>query len=345
MKLFGLILTLVSLSLGVLPQGFAQDVPRREIMHITGDLYRASNNNHNTVLLVTPDGAIIGDPINAEFSQWLKAEVSSRFGIDVKFVLYSHHHWDHASGGAVFADTAQFVGHANMHGYLEMPPADTTLDDVIGQYAPVAALDENNNGTVERSEASGNIADAQFIAFDANADGVLSGAEVVRGPLTGVHPPSITYTDEIDIRLGGKHVKLSWVGEFNHSSDVSRMTFLDENTMFVVDYITFGRLPFREMDFENGMYEEWMAAIREAESLAQSYDYVTTGHGPLGGPENITEWRIYFEQLEAAVRQGIAAGQSLEEMRANIRIPDYEHWAGYNWLDENVLGMHHFLTD
>ena len=115
--------------------------------------------------------------------------------------------------------------------------------------------------------------------------------------------------------------------------------------MFVVDYITFGRLPFREMDFENGMYREWMAAIRATESLAQGYDYVTTGHGPLGGPENITEWRIYFEQLEAAVAEAIAEGRSLEAMRAGIRVPDYEHWAGYSWLNENVLGMYHFLTD
>ena len=41
----------------------------------------------------------------------------------------------------------------------------------------------------------------------------------------------------------------------------------------------------------------------------------------------------------------IAEGNTLEEMRASIEIPEYSHWAGYNWLDENVLGMYHFLTD
>ncbi|MYF71346.1 MAG: MBL fold metallo-hydrolase, partial [Proteobacteria bacterium] len=31
----------------------------------------------------------------------------------VRYVLYSHYHDDHASGGAVFEDTAEFVGHEN----------------------------------------------------------------------------------------------------------------------------------------------------------------------------------------------------------------------------------------
>ncbi len=341
----GLALVLVTTALGLVSGSLAQQAPQRVIEHVTGDVYRAQNNNHNTVFLVTSEGIILGDPINAEFSEWLKAELADRFGVPVRYVVYSHNHWDHASGGAVFADTAQFVGHANMHDYLALPPDSTTLSDVVGQYAPVAALDSNGNGRIERSEAAGNINDAQFAGFDANADNVLSGAEVVRGPLSGVHPPDITYKEQLELRLGGKRVHATWVGEMNHTLDMSRITFPDEGVMFVVDYITFGRLPFREMDFENGMYEEWMTAIRDTEALSKDYEYVTTGHGPLGNSDTVTEWRVYFEQLHAAVAAAIADGQSLEEMRASIRIDDYSHWNGYNWLDENVLGMYHFLTD
>lgn len=324
---------------------FAQDTPERSISQITGDVYRAQNDNHYTAFLVTPEGIILGDPINTEFSEWLKTELQARFGVPVRFVIYSHNHWDHASGGAVFADTAQFVGHANMLDYLAMPPDSTTLNDVVGQYAPVASLDSDGDGYVDRGEATGTISDLQFSAFDTNDDDMLSGAEVVRGPLRFVQPPNITYTDEIEIRLGGKRVVANWVGEMNHSFDMSRITFPDDSVMFVVDYITFGRLPFREMDFENGMYREWMAAIRETEVLSQSYDYVTTGHGPLGDSNTVTEWRLYFEKLEQAVASAIAQGQTLEQMRANIEIPEYSRWAGYTWLDENVLGMYHFLTD
>jgi glyoxylase-like metal-dependent hydrolase (beta-lactamase superfamily II) len=89
------------------------------------------------VFLVTPEGIILADPINADFSKWLKGELASRFKVPVRYVVYSHHHWDHDSGGDVFADTARFVGHANMLTHLAMPPASTTLSQVVGQYQPV----------------------------------------------------------------------------------------------------------------------------------------------------------------------------------------------------------------
>ncbi len=92
----------------------AQDAPTREITNIAGDLYRFQNNFHFSVFLVTPDGVIATDPINAEAAEWLKGELASRFNKSVKYLVYSHHHADHASGGAVFADTATFIGHENM---------------------------------------------------------------------------------------------------------------------------------------------------------------------------------------------------------------------------------------
>ena len=337
------LLALLSLmiSVGISSTSLAQ--PTRSITHVTGDLYRGQNNNHFMLLLVTDDGIIMTDPINAGFSAWLKAEVASRFGVPVRYVLYSHHHGDHASGGAVFADTAQFVGHENMLSHLALPPDSTPLP-TDGQYAIAATMDANGDGRIEQSEASGGILN-NFSGFDANGDGELSGAEVLRGPLSAVHAPNITYSNSMVITLGGKEARLTWVGEFNHSMDMSVISFPDERAMQVVDFITFQRLPFREMDFENGLFVEWMSAINHWESIARGYDYISPGHGPVGDVTDVREWRRYFEALRDAVAAGIAAGQSLEEMRASIEIPAYADWEGYSWLDENVLGMYHFLTD
>ena len=46
--------------------------PRRSIERVSGDVYTASNNNHRTVFLVTPEGIILADPINADFSKWIQ---------------------------------------------------------------------------------------------------------------------------------------------------------------------------------------------------------------------------------------------------------------------------------
>ncbi len=104
-------LALTVLALAAIPVLAAAQAPVRAITKITGDLYRFQNNGHYSVFLVTPAGVIATDPIDKDAAGWLKGEIAARFKVPVKYVIYSHGHADHDSGGEVFADTATFVGH------------------------------------------------------------------------------------------------------------------------------------------------------------------------------------------------------------------------------------------
>src|SRR5688572_22058220 len=91
------------------PQG--RGGPARTITQITGDLYRASAGAWHSIFLVTPEGIILVDPLNTPFATWLKGELDTRFKVPVRYVIYSHSHWDHVEGGKLFADTAKFVAY------------------------------------------------------------------------------------------------------------------------------------------------------------------------------------------------------------------------------------------
>jgi len=114
---FGLTLAVlvVALGLAVVPAARSQQPapPVREITKLAGEVYRFRNNNHYSVFAVTPAGVIATDPINADAARWLKGEIATRFNRPVRYVIYSHDHADHISGGEVFADTAAVVAHAN----------------------------------------------------------------------------------------------------------------------------------------------------------------------------------------------------------------------------------------
>jgi len=121
-------------ALGLIQQASAQQAPTRTIENVTGDLYRATNNAHRTAFLVTSEGIILTDPIGTDFALWLKDELAERFDMPVRYVLYSHYHEDHASGGAVFEDTAELIGHENM-----IPNLEAVADEPI--YSEVRAPD------------------------------------------------------------------------------------------------------------------------------------------------------------------------------------------------------------
>ena len=312
-----------------------QQGPTRKITQIVGDLYRFQNNFHFSVFLVTPEGVIATDPINRPAAEWLKREINERFGVPVKYVLYSHHHPDHVSGGDVFADTATFVGQENM------------LDDLASERAaPDAALpgsveqmDANGNGLIERSEAQGRLAGG-FGFIDANGDGAIIGFEmaVIRGG--DVRPPDQTFSDKMTISLGGKSVELYYFGK-SHTDNLIAMLFPEERTVFTVDYITVNRLPFRGLG--DGYLPDLIDAIKRTEEL--DFDIVAPGHGELGGPTDVAANRAYVEELVAAVNQGIADGKTVEQLQDEIKLEKYADWGQYNdWRALNIAGAFRILS-
>ncbi len=86
----------------------AQEVPR-SITKIAGDVYRFQNKYHYSVFTVTDEGIVFADPINKDAATWVKAEMTRRFGKSVTRLVYSHSHFDHASGGTVFAGATSIV--------------------------------------------------------------------------------------------------------------------------------------------------------------------------------------------------------------------------------------------
>jgi glyoxylase-like metal-dependent hydrolase (beta-lactamase superfamily II) len=99
--------------LATAPWAQSQQAPVREITKIAGEVYRFRNNFHYSVFAVTPAGVIATDPINADAARWLEAEIARRFAQPMRYLMYSHDHADHISGGEVFADTAIVVAHDN----------------------------------------------------------------------------------------------------------------------------------------------------------------------------------------------------------------------------------------
>jgi len=109
---------------------FAQADANRSITKIAGDLYRFQNDFHYSVFLVTSEGIIVSDPINADAARWLKAELAKRFNKPIRYMIYSHDHVDHIAGGEVFADTAIVVAHENAKADIIAEQRPTAVPDI-----------------------------------------------------------------------------------------------------------------------------------------------------------------------------------------------------------------------
>jgi glyoxylase-like metal-dependent hydrolase (beta-lactamase superfamily II) len=81
----------------------------------TDNVYIFRNGNHQSMFIVTKDGVIATDPIaygRPTGGQDYVAEIKKVTDKPIKYLIYSHHHYDHIAGGKAFKDAgATIVAH------------------------------------------------------------------------------------------------------------------------------------------------------------------------------------------------------------------------------------------
>ena len=89
----------------------------------TENIYIFRYQGHQSMFVVTPAGVIATDPIGLGRPQAVTTyidEIKKITKAPIKYVIYSHHHWDHVAGGKPFKDLgATFVAQRNAKARLE----------------------------------------------------------------------------------------------------------------------------------------------------------------------------------------------------------------------------------
>ena len=252
-----------------------------EIEDLGDGLHRFIDDRHRSVFLITPQGAIVTDPLNKKAATWLKEQIKTRYNVPVKYVVYSHNHSDHIYGAEVFKSPhTTFVAHK------------------------------------------------------------LTAQDIKNTKIKTVMP-NLTFDDELILSLGGSTLKLNYHGPNDGRGSVS-MLFEKQKTLFVVDWIVIGRMPWQKLwsyDIQ-GMINSTQAVL--------NYDFNTFvgGHADMGNKANVARYLRYIEQLYSQVTAGALAGQSLEQIKQNVKLDEFSDLKQYQaWLPLNIEGVYERLME
>ncbi len=318
---------------GGAPAGPPRQPAPKQLQLVKDNIYRANNGNWWSLVVVTKDGIIIADPINPTHAAWLKNELATRFpGKPVKYVIYSHSHWDHIEGGAVFADTAQFVAQEGV------------LKNLDGRYPhmPGDMIDRNNDGQIELEDIMVptnahpgicGMSEAFFKGKDKDGDGKITPGDFY----DRVPKPTITYSERMTLTLGGETLQLIFPGK-NHADDGTVIYFPAEKVVYSTDFPadalvgqSMRSLPSACGAFDEHPMSEWIKSYKTIEAL--DFDILAQGHGAvMFKKQDVTEGREYFEYLRDQVSGAMSKGMSLDEMRRTLMLEPYKGWAFYERL-------------
>jgi glyoxylase-like metal-dependent hydrolase (beta-lactamase superfamily II) len=101
----------------------------------TDNVYIFRYENHQAMFIVTKAGVIATDPISLRrpAAKAYIEEIRKVTQAPIKYVIYSHSHYDHIAGGKPFKDLgATFIAHKNAKARIqELKPADVVVPDQV----------------------------------------------------------------------------------------------------------------------------------------------------------------------------------------------------------------------
>ena len=110
---------------------------------LTDNAYIFRYGGHQSLFVVTPDGVIATDPIaylRPIAATTYISEIRKITSAPIRYLIYSHHHFDHIAGGKPFKDLgARVIAHRNAKKHLEeLRYADVVIpDEVVDDYRAI----------------------------------------------------------------------------------------------------------------------------------------------------------------------------------------------------------------
>ncbi len=114
-------------------QVLAQQAPPYETKKVADGVYVYRHMGHQSMFVVTSDGVVVTDPINPAAAKLYLEEIRKVSQAPIRYVIYSHHHFDHIAGGAPFREAgAVFVAHRQARTTLErLRNPDVVIPDLV----------------------------------------------------------------------------------------------------------------------------------------------------------------------------------------------------------------------
>ena len=268
--------------------------------HEVSPRVRAVHGNGGNVMHVADGGtSMLVDSKSVGFGAALRREAERLAGTP-RWLVLTHHHFDHAGGAGAFTSDVTTIGHedASRRVFARAQRFSADLEA-----ADAAWVERYLQGLRSFTE----------VKVDEQTRRELEGlvgrpAKLVPESLA----PTVTMDATMELTVGGVAVELHHVGPGHTDNDVW-VLLPGENVLHTGDLVFRGRHPF--IDVAGGATTVgWQRSLRAMMERSDARTAVVPGHGDVGDRRALQEQSDYFDRLREVVSAAIREGRTREEV-------------------------------
>jgi cyclase len=170
-------------------------------------------------------------------------------------------------------------------------------------------------------------ADAPIIAQE-NVRKRLAAGSTAMGRSTPPAPkgalPIITFEDKVSVHLNGEEIRAVHFPS-GHTDGDSVIYFTRSNVVHMGDDFFNGTFPFIDVD-NGGSVKGMIASVEKVVSQLPADAKVIPGHGPLSDKAGLAAFGAMLRGTSAAVEAAIKAGKTLDQMKADNVLAQWDSW-------------------
>jgi glyoxylase-like metal-dependent hydrolase (beta-lactamase superfamily II) len=238
----------------------------------------------------------------------------------IKYILMTHHHFDHTGGLISFPKDAVIISHTSYPKLIEEFYA-TSMKDLIETEYP--AFFKTLKDDIEKMKKEN---DPKL----AKVEDRLKRNEVYFEELKNskIVYPNITFDSKMTITLGKYKVEVIYPGPGHTRSNIV-VYFPSQKVIHMGDLLFNNQHTFIVLD-EGSNTANWINIMNEF--YKWDIEKVIAGHGDLGDKESLKKEAVYLTGLRAEVKKALEDGLTVEQAKEKISQIDWKNLPGTDGL-------------
>src|SRR5581483_6128373 len=284
-------------------------MPTRRFQQITNGIYYATSTGSmqsgaNSCVIVNDQDVLITDP--GETPATAKAfmeDIKSITNKPVKYVVDTHHHFDHAHGNSIFGPDVTIIGHDRA--YAVLAGNELAEQSYVTQAGPALL-----QSRLDQLKAQPMPADPEQAAAQKRQMAVLE-LRITQEKEVKPVPPNTTFSQSMTLHHGGREFQIWFTGRAHTDNDA--IVFLPQEKIAC----TGDEMEAGTSYTADGFVDEWPATLEKLMTL--NFDTALPGHGtPFTGKEHIRAYQEYLRDLSKQVHAFHDQGLSVEETAKRV---------------------------
>jgi len=149
--------------------------------------------------------------------------------------------------------------------------------------------------------------------------------------------PSLTFSKDLTIRLGGRDVHLAYRGPGQNPGDTF-VFFPHARAVFTSG--AFGKRSMPNMNFTPSP-ENWVKLLTDVAKM--DVDVVMPPHGDIATRADVTDLAAFINYEYATVKKAVADGVSLETAITTLDFSPYKDWHNYTRRGNDIKGLYELI--